>query len=510
MLRLNFFKYISFLVILFIPLVFYIYSYDSTLLDHMGYRQTQTALSTMWMSYSDSWIDFIFPVFGYPWLLPMEYPIFQIISSLISKLEFFSIETSGRLLSLVIYYLSLIPIRYILKNKIRDDLLFYIFYLTSPLLLYFSSKFLIDGFVFFLSVSVFATFLMLVKNFSIRNVILFVIFCNLCGLQKITGLMAALSGCGVYFIFYLISLKDKNSFIEIFKFSFVFLISIILPILWVIYSDEIKNSFYLTSFLTSDALSNWNYGNFNQRLDIYNLAKLFGWRITVLGGIFALFLRLLLFRFNKLEENKIAISCLTCGLFGPIFFFNLYLVHDYYLISSLAFIGIGLYLIPNIDAPRFNNIKPSANIFIAITLFFNLTIFSYWYMPKTNDIPSSHKDMYKIALKVKKQVDSDKVILTAGVDWDSTIPFYTGNYAIMLPSWQKNDFTPKVKGEYFDSLEVLSNLEDYLGNRELGAIVVCKIRMSEDFDVVVNFIKQKWKIDWKNKGLCSFGIIKEN
>ncbi len=77
----------------------------------MGYRQTQTALSAMWMSYSDSWIDFIFPVFGYPWLLPMEYPIFQIISNLISKLEIFSIETSGRLLSLVIYYLSLIPYR---------------------------------------------------------------------------------------------------------------------------------------------------------------------------------------------------------------------------------------------------------------------------------------------------------------------------------------------------------------------------------------------------------------
>ena len=510
MLRLDFFKYISFLVILFIPLIFYIYSYDSTLLDHMGYRQTQTALSTMWMSYSDSWIDFIFPVFGYPWLLPMEYPIFQIISNLISKLEFFSIETSGRLLSLVIYYLSLIPIRYILKNKIRDDLLFYIFYLTSPLLLYFSSKFLIDGFVFFLSVSVFATFLMLVKNFSIRNVILFIFFCNLCGLQKITGLMAALSGCGVYFIFYLISLKDKNSFIEILKFSFVFLISIILPILWVIYSDEVKNSFYLTSFLTSDALSSWNYGNFNQRLDIYNLAKLFGWRITVLGGMFALFLRLLLFRFNKLEENTIAISCLTCGLFGPIFFFNLYLVHDYYLISSLAFIGIGLYLIPNINAPRFNNIQLPANIFIAITLFFNLVIFSYWYMPKTNNIPTSHVDMYKTALEVKKQVDSDKAILTAGVDWDSTIPFYSENYAIMLPSWQKNDFTPTVKGEYFDPLEVLSNLEDYLGNRELGAIVICKIRMSEDFEVVVNFIKQKWKIDWENQGLCSFGIIKEN
>ncbi len=497
-------------LIFLLPIIFYIYSYNSTLLDHMGYRQTQTALATLWMSSSESWIDFIFPVFGYPWLLPMEYPIYQIISNLISKLEIFSIETSGRLLSLVVYYLSLIPIRSILKNRIRDDSLFYIFYFTSPLLLYFSNKFLIDGFVFFLSVSVFATFLLLVKNFSLRNAILFIFFCNLCGLQKITGLMAVLSGCGAYFIFYLISLKDKDHIIEIFKFSFVFLISVILPILWVFYSDEIKNSYYLTSFLTSDALSNWNYGSLSQRLDIYNLSKLFGWRIMVLGGMFVLILRLLFFKFNKLKENAVAISCLTCGLFGPIFFFNLYLVHDYYLISSLAFIGIGLYLIPNIYTPRFNNIRPSTNIFVAMTLFFNLIIFSYWYMPKTNDIPSSHEDMYKTALIVKNQLDSDKVILTSGVDWDSTIPFYTEKFAIMLPSWEKNDFTPTVKGEYFDPFEVLSNLEDYLGNRKLGAIVICNIRMSEDFEVVVNFIKQKWKLEWQKQGLCSFGIIREN
>ena len=105
-------------------------------------------------------------------------------------------------------------------------------------------------------------------------------------------------------------------------------------------------------------------------------------------------------------------------------------------------------------------------------------------MPKTNDIPSSHEDMYKTALIVKNQLDSDKVILTSGVDWDSTIPFYTEKFAIMLPSWEKNDFTPTVKGEYFDPFEVLSNLEDYLGNRKLGAIVICNIRMSEDFEVV--------------------------
>ena len=161
-------------------------------------------------------------------------------------------------------------------------MIFYFFYFTSPILLYFSSKFLIDGFVFFLSISAFASFLMLVKNFSIRNSFIFFLFCTLCGLQKITGLMAVLSGCGIYFIFHLATLKDKNFYKEILKFSFIFAISVVIPIAWVFYGDHEKESIYLTSFLTSDALSNWNYGTLDQRIDLYNLSKVLGWRIGCL------------------------------------------------------------------------------------------------------------------------------------------------------------------------------------------------------------------------------------
>ena len=109
---------ISLFLIFLPPIIFYIYSYNSTLLDHMGYRQTQTALSTLWMSNSDSWLNFIFPVFGYPWLLPLEYPIFQIISYWLSGIESIQVQTSGRLLSLVVFYMSLIPIRNILKKAL--------------------------------------------------------------------------------------------------------------------------------------------------------------------------------------------------------------------------------------------------------------------------------------------------------------------------------------------------------------------------------------------------------
>ncbi len=502
---------ISLFLIFLLPIIFYTYSFNSTLLDHMGYRQTQTALSTLWMSHSDSWLNFTFPVFGYPWLLPLEYPIFQIISYWLSGIEFVQLQTSGRLLSLIVFYMSLIPIRYILEKSFSEHLIFYFFYFTSPILLYFSSKFLIDGFVFFLSLSVFASFLMLVKNFTIRNSFIFFLFCTLCGLQKITGLMAVLSGCGIYTIFYLATLKkDKNYYTKALKFFFIFAVSVVIPIAWVFYGDHEKESIYLTSFLTSDALLNWNYGTLDQRLDLYNLSKVFGWRIGLLGGVFLLALRVIFYKFNKLKNNALAISCLSCGLFGPIVFFNLYLIHDYYLISSLGFIGIGLYLMVDISKPRFKNLNISSNFYAITVLILNILVFSYWYLPKTNNISFSHEDMYITALKIKNKLDREKVVLTSGVDWDSTIPFYSEKFAIMIPSWTKNEFAPKVNGEYFDSIFVLKNIDNYLGGRELGAIVICNIRMGDNFDKEVNFIQENWKLEWKNQGLCNYGFLNQS
>ena len=126
------------------------------------------------------------------------------------------------------------------------------------------------------------------------------------------------------------------------------------------------------------------------------------------GGIFLLALRVIFYKFNKLKDNALAISCLSCGLFGPIVFFNLYLIHDYYLISSLGFIGIGLYLIVDISKPRFQNFNISSNFYANSVLILNIIVFSYWYLPKTNYISSSHEDMYITALEIKNKLDPEK------------------------------------------------------------------------------------------------------
>lgn len=489
-----------------IPLYFLYLSWDTLIIDHMGFRQTQTALTTFWIS-SSSIFEFITPVFGYPWSIPLEYPIYQIIVSVLSDLSSLSLENSARLVSIFSFYLALLPIQYLLKDGIRDHLIFYVFYLSSPILLFFSHTFLIESFSFLLSVSVLASFILFLEKKSLQTAFFFIFIATLCGLQKITGLMSSLIGCGVYSLFILYNTHKQEIVKKVIALSIVFILSIILPVTWVIYTDESKLSSYITSFLTSDALSNWNLGTLSQRYDIYNFSKVFGFRLILLGGLVTLVARLIFYRLKPFHSNSVAISSLCVGFFGPIVFFNLYLVHDYYMVASIGFVGLGLYLLPDINEVRLGRRYLTNSFFLFLTLTINLSIFLYWYAPRINSIPESHNDMYATAQIVKTKVKLDEVILTVGVDWDSTIPYYTQRYALMLPSWERNDFTPTYNEEYFNPIRVLENIDYYLDNRDLGAIIICKTRIAEDYSIAVEYIKNNWVVNWRNVGDCSYGVI---
>lgn len=491
-----------------IPIFILIASWSTPIVDHFGFRQTQTALTSYWMQTSSSNIwEFITPVFGYPWSAPMEYPIYQMLVYLVSSLTWLSLENTARVISIIAFYAALWPLRYLLGETLRANLLFYVFYLSSPILLFYSSRFLIESFSFFLCISAFASFVSFLEHRTFRASGLFVCMCVLAGLQKITGLMSVLIGCGLYGLCYLASQDRSRVFTSALHMAIVVAVSVLVPIAWVLYGDDFKAQHYLTDFLRSGSLANWNYGTLEQRLNPFNLAKVFGFRLILLGGLSFLLLRCLVFEFRPFNNVAIALSSLVVGLSGPIVFFNLYLIHDYYNVASIGFVGLGLYLLVDSKRYRFSLINVSGPWWIVATLVFNISIFTYWYLPKIGEIPASHADFYSVALKLKSEIGPEKVILTAGADWDSTIPYISERHAIMLPNWVRNDTAPMADGKYFDPLLVLENIKFYLGGKTLGAIVICSTRESEDLSFAVGYIIDKWELDWQSIGDCSYGIV---
>jgi len=80
----------------------------SPILERHGFRQTQTAM-TIWMFATDgiSMVDYQTPVFGPPWRIPYEFPIFQATAAVLLKLGFTeNIDVAARLTNILYFYLS--------------------------------------------------------------------------------------------------------------------------------------------------------------------------------------------------------------------------------------------------------------------------------------------------------------------------------------------------------------------------------------------------------------------
>ena len=117
-------------------------------------RQTQTALSAFWMAKQGFRLSYETPVFGYPWSIPFEFPIYQEIVALLSRARL-SIDVAGRIVNFLFYIGTLYPL-WILSNalKLKQStwLTIAVLFLASPLYVYWSRTIMIESCALFFSV----------------------------------------------------------------------------------------------------------------------------------------------------------------------------------------------------------------------------------------------------------------------------------------------------------------------------------------------------------------------
>jgi hypothetical protein len=69
------------------------------LVDVHAFRQTQTALTAYWMQKEGFALAYQTPVAGFPWAIPFEFPIYQVIVALLSSFTGLDLSATGRLVS---------------------------------------------------------------------------------------------------------------------------------------------------------------------------------------------------------------------------------------------------------------------------------------------------------------------------------------------------------------------------------------------------------------------------
>jgi hypothetical protein len=459
--------FIIFLICLGIHFYISLIGWSHNLLDQHGFRQTQTAISTYYTIKEGFKLHYITPVLGAPWSIPMEFPLYQWIVAFIVIIFKTSIDQTGRFVSLLFFYLSLIPLYAILKQYLKKNSYVFIilsFVLLNPTYLFWSRTFMIESLALFLGIS----FCWLaIKLFQTNKPIFFILASlvgSLAALVKITTFVVLCIPVVCFFVYNFFKENEKRlpSLKIIKKYAVYGIVLFVIPIIfgmtWTHFADAQKSINPLADgFITSKALTVWNFGTIQQKLDVSVWSrilehsiipnKIFG-ELTIINYKMPLFLIIfiLFIVFIKPYRKEIFFSFIFF-IIGPLIFTNLYYVHDYYFYANNFFLSIliGFFIFYLLEK---KGIK--IKIITSVLFFpFILYVLFYGYNVMYHSFQSQENKTYMKSLQaIKKYTKKNDVIYIYGFDWDPTIPYYSDRKSVMdwmAAPYKENDIQKSIE-----------------------------------------------------------------
>lgn len=431
-----------FICSIFVHLCVSLQGWYNPLLDLHHFRQTQTAITSYYIIEEGFKLKYITPVFGYPWSIPLELPLFQWIVSVFVIIFKTPLDQTGRFISLTFFYLSLIPLFLILKSLFNKNNYVYIFIslvLINPTYLYWSRAFLIESLALFLGISFGWLVMKLIQSVKLYFLFLASLFGCLAGLVKITTFVVICGPVALYFLysFFNENAEQKPNKIKryLLYFIFIFCLPITVNFYWVQFADIQKNMNPLASgFITSKALMDWNFGTLAQKISVSTWSDIFYNSFSAMGSFFGFFyilsvlLLIFIFIFLCKSYRKEMSYTVFFYLIGPVIFTNLYAVHSYYCYANNFFLSIlfGLIIISFFENIKYKKIGIYFYPFILIYMFF-VYIDAYYNYQKSN----TNYEIINVAEAIKKNTKSRDVLLIYGQDWDSSLPYYAQRKAVM-------------------------------------------------------------------------------
>ncbi|MFA6036676.1 MAG: hypothetical protein WC748_00985 [Legionellales bacterium] len=439
------------------------------LLEFFGFRQTQTALTSFWMLKEGWELAYQTPVAGYPWSIPFEFPIYQSIVAFIVWALNVPLDSTGRILSFCFLLACGWPAFQMAKRLHLSDCAPWVFCAllwSSPIYLFWGRTFMIETAALFF---IFAAmpYALDLRNLKprLRSVILFIFFATLAMLQKATTALPVLMVMAVLLL--IIYVKDNGLRIPPWRYIVCVMVSFAVPIfigvLWVLYTDMVKELNIFGLYLTSDSLFAWNWGTYAQRLD-FSIWKTILWNRVFLnnaaGWFGVLLLGYAIFRGKKQTRTLILISLLLFIL--PVcLFINLHQVHDYYQVVNVLFLTSAL-TIAIISLPKLfgrNVLVPTVTIFFVISNFY---FFSVGYATNLKMKIPADNTLLAMSAAIKQYTPKDSAIVVFGLDWSSELAYYSERKAFTVPGW-----IPEYDAVWQAPIA-------FIGDKKLGALVLCE------------------------------------
>jgi len=384
------------------------------------------------------------PVLGAPWKIPFEFPLYQIIAGLFSRLTGFTVEASGRLVS-IFFFISTAIVFYMICRKFYEVatsvVALFIFLFNSHNLEYGSSV-LIEYCALFFGLLAFLFAYRYLQTQESRILMYFLPAASLAALVKITTSIIWVF-IGVIALIFIEKKKQKSGF-------YILLAAIVahLPAFaWTRWADHQKESSPMTEWLSSANLKDWNFGTLRQRIFYFDWQRTLGniFFPSVAGGtLIAVGLIILAVSFGK--HRRASFGLLIVFISGPALFTNLYFVHDYYwtavLPAFLFVLAAGLEVLPSAWMKSSNDsIKQSSIFRVSVSV---AIVVASWFTPygmrhfdvfaKEGSVAYSDDDIAIAVEAITTNTEPDDKIIIIGADWNPQILYFSDRKGLMIPN----------------------------------------------------------------------------
>lgn len=448
-----------FVAALTINLVQVTHNLDTGYLAGHEFRQSQTALSILFIQQDQNYdLAYPTPVFGPPWSIPMEFPLYQWSSAILSTETGASIPRTSRIISIVCFYLGLVAAGLLMRRFSADVttiLLALSLVLMAPIYIFYSRAVLIESMALALSLWFLWAFDIVRRQGSWWAVVATTLFGAMAAGVKVTtfaiwGTLAL--GLGLSRIVELTrngATKKRNTFIA--QASIGGIVPLVAGIAWVRFADAIKAESPGGFFLTSKNMSDFNFGNLGDRFDLALWQQLFGHAqtgVTPWMG-WGLLIVMLGVPFSG-RRSRIAIWLVLATVGTWLSFPRLYQIHDYYFyaVGMLPLVALAFSMKHLSHSTRWFWLPAALVVALAML---------QWRSYATNYLPQQSVVSYgggELLDFLNDATDPDDILLVTGGDWSANVPYFTQRRTMAFKQNLHDD--PEIMERMMETLEPYS------------------------------------------------------
>ena len=210
------------------------------------------------------------------------------------------------------------------------------------------------------------------------------------------------------------------------------IVPLVAGVAWTRWADAIKAASDATAWLTSTALTAWNFGTVAQRLEPDQWEHVVA-NVIYLGGGIALPLLAVPIVIYAVERKQLRFwAWIAVTLAGPVLaFFNLYFVHDYYstatTASVAALVGVGFAALAAMRSTGARLVLLGAVVASAAVWLLNV---SYW--TRTFDPAPDPDGVLPLAAQIRRETSPDQYVAIIGRDWSPSVLYYADRWGWMI------------------------------------------------------------------------------